>query len=246
MRVGVAGALGRLGRVAAAAVDAADDLHLAAAFARDGSGERLAERLGFGGDARIFDSLDDFYAAGMDVVLDATVYPVTVDVARTAVDGGISPVIGATGWTDEDVVSFQDACDEAAIGAMLIPNFSVGAVLMMKLSAEVVRLLPNVEIIEMHHAAKRDAPSGTAKLTAQRLHDAGGPAHVPIHSVRLPGLVAHQEVIFGGLGETLTIRHDSLARESFAAGMLLAIRSVRSHPGLTVGLESLLFPEAQR
>jgi 4-hydroxy-tetrahydrodipicolinate reductase len=246
MRVGVAGALGRLGRVAAAAIDAADDLHLAAAFARDGSGERLAERLGFGGDARIFDSLDDFYAAGMDVVLDATVYPVTVDVARTAVDGGISPVIGATGWTDEDVVSFQDACDEAAIGAMLIPNFSVGAVLMMKLSAEVVRLLPNVEIIEMHHAAKRDAPSGTAKLTAQRLHDAGGPAHVPIHSVRLPGLVAHQEVIFGGLGETLTIRHDSLARESFAAGMLLAIRSVRSHPGLTVGLESLLFPEAQR
>jgi 4-hydroxy-tetrahydrodipicolinate reductase len=246
MRVGVAGALGRLGRVASAAIDAADDLHLAAAFARDGAGERLSDRIGCGGDARIFDTLEAFYAAGMDVVVDTTVYPVTVDVAREAIDAGVSPVIGATGWTDEDIVSFEDACDEAEIGAMLVPNFSVGAVLMMKLSAQVVKFIPDVEIIEMHHAGKRDAPSGTSKLTAQRLREAGGPQHVPIHSVRLPGLVAHQEVIFGGLGETLTIRHDSLARESFAAGILLAVRSVRSHPGLTVGLESLLFPEAQR
>jgi 4-hydroxy-tetrahydrodipicolinate reductase len=246
MRVGVAGALGRLGRVASAAIDAADDLHLAAAFARDGAGELLSERLGFGGEALIFDSLDEFYAAGMDVVVDATVYPVTIDVAREAIDAGVSPVIGATGWTDEDVVVLADACDEANIGAMLVPNFSLGAVLMMKLSTQVVKFMPNVEIIELHHDGKRDAPSGTAKLTAQRIREAGGPAHVPIHSVRLPGLVAHQEVIFGGLGETLTIRHDSLARESYAAGILLAVRSVRSHPGLTVGLESLLFPEAQR
>jgi len=244
MRVGVAGALGRLGRVASAAIDAADDLHLAAAFARDGVGERLADRVGFGGDAVIFDDLEAFYAAGMDVVVDCTVYPVTVDVAREALDAGVSPVIGATGWMEEDVLSFADACDEANVGAMLVPNFSIGAVLMMKLSALVAPFIPQVEIIELHHDGKRDAPSGTAKLTATRIREAGGRHDVPIHSVRLPGLVAHQEVIFGQLGETLTIRHDSLARESFAPGILLAVRNVRSHPGLTVGLESLLFPEA--
>lgn len=244
MRVGVAGALGRLGRVASAAIDAADDLHLAAAFARDGAGERLADRLGFGGDALIYDDLGAFYGAGMDVVVDCTVYPVSLDVAREAVDAGVSPVIGATGWAEEDVISFEDDCDEAEIGAMLVPNFSVGAVLMMKMSALVAPFINGVEIIEMHHDGKRDAPSGTAKLTAARIREAGGRHDVPIHSVRLPGLVAHQEVIFGQLGETLTIRHDSLARESFAPGILLAVRYVRAHPGLTVGLESLLFPEA--
>jgi 4-hydroxy-tetrahydrodipicolinate reductase len=245
MRVGVAGALGRLGRVASAAIDAADDLHLAAGFARSGAGDRIADRLGFGGDARIFDALEDFYGAGMDVVVDCTVYPVTIDVTRSAIDLGVSPVIGATGWTDEDVVVLQDACDEANIGAMLVPNFSVGAVLMMKFAAQAAKVMPHAEIIELHHDGKRDAPSGTSKLTAQRMREAGGLRDVPIHSVRLPGLVAHQEVIFGGVGETLTIRHDSLARESFAAGILLATRAVRSHPGLTVGLDSLLFPEAQ-
>jgi 4-hydroxy-tetrahydrodipicolinate reductase len=244
MRVGVAGALGRLGRVASAAIDAADDLHLAAAFARSGAGERLADRIGCGGEALLFDDLDAFYEVPMDVVVDCTVYPVTLDVARGALDAGVSPIVGATGWTAEDVVAFEDACDEANLGAMLVPNFSVGAVLMMKLSAQVAPFIPHAEIIELHHDGKRDAPSGTAKLTAQRIREAGGPATVPIHSVRLPGLVAHQEVIFGQLGETLTIRHDSLARESFAPGILLAVRNVRSHPGLTVGLESLLFPEA--
>jgi 4-hydroxy-tetrahydrodipicolinate reductase len=232
LRVGVAGALGRLGRVAAAAITAADDLHLVARFAR------RAEP-----DERIFDTLEAFYGVGMDVVVDCTVYPISLDVARTALESGVSPVIGATGWTEEDVIAFADACDEAELGAMLVPNFSVGAVLMMRLSAEVAKFIPQVEIIELHHDGKRDAPSGTSKLTAQRIRDAGGRADVPIHSVRLPGLVAHQEVIFGGLGETLTIRHDSLARESFAAGIVQAARYVRSHPGLTVGLEPILFPE---
>jgi 4-hydroxy-tetrahydrodipicolinate reductase len=232
VRVGVAGALGRLGRVASAAIAAADDLHLVARFARHADP-----------DQRIYDTLEAFYGVAMEVVVDCTVYPLTLDVARTALESGVSPVIGATGWTDEDITSFADACDEAELGAMLVPNFSVGAVLMMKLSAEVAKFMPNVEIIELHHDGKRDAPSGTSKLTAQRIHAAGGRANVPIHSVRLPGLVAHQEVIFGGLGETLTIRHDSLARESFAAGIVQAVRYVRSHPGLTVGLESVLFPE---
>jgi 4-hydroxy-tetrahydrodipicolinate reductase len=103
--------------------------------------------------------------------------------------------------------------------------------------------MPHVEIIELHHEAKKDAPSGTAKLTARRIADAGGPQNVPIHSVRLPGLVAHQEVLFGGLGETLTIRHDSLSRDSFGPGIVLAVRNVRKQSGLTIGLEALLFPE---
>lgn len=245
VRVGVAGALGRLGRVASAAIDAADDLHLAAAFARSGAGERLARRIGFGGEAEIFDTLEAFYGTGMDVVVDCTIYPVSIDVARTALDFGVSPVIGATGWTEEDIISLADECDEEEIGAMLVPNFSLGAVLMIRLAAEVAKVIPAVEIIEMHHDAKRDAPSGTAKLTAQRIREAGGRHDVPIHSVRLPGLVAHQEVIFGELGETLTIRHDTVAREAFAAGILQAVRYVRSHPGLTVGLEPVLFPEAE-
>ncbi len=244
MRVGVAGALGRLGRVASAAISAAEDLRLVAAFGRDGAGERLADRIGCGGDVRISDTLEAFYATGMDVVVDCTVYPVTIDVARGAIDNGVSPVIGATGWTDEDVVVLADDCDEQGVGAMLVPNFSVGAVLMMKLAAEAGRVMPHVEIIELHHQTKRDAPSGTAKLTARRIAEAGGPKDVPIHSVRLPGLVAHQEVIFGGDGETLTIRHDSLSRDSFGPGIVLAARNVRRQPGLTIGLESLLFAEA--
>jgi 4-hydroxy-tetrahydrodipicolinate reductase len=230
VRVGVAGALGRLGRVASAAILAADDLDLVATFGRGGAG--------------VYDTLEAFYAVGMDVVVDCTVYPVSLDVARTAVDNGVSPVIGATGWTDEDIVAFADDCDEQGVGAMLVPNFSVGAVLMVRLAAEAARVMPHVEIVELHHEAKRDAPSGTAKLTARRIAEAGGPKNVPIHSVRLPGLVAHQEVLFGGDGETLTIRHDSLSRECFGPGIVLAVRNVRRRPGLTIGLESLLFPEA--
>ena len=218
-------------------------MELVAAFARTGAGERLSDRIAGGPEARIFDDLEAFYGVGMDVVLDCTVYPISTDVVRTALDNGVAPVIGATGWTDEDLVSLADACDVANLGAMLVPNFSLGAVLMMRLAVEASRVFPKMEIIEMHHDAKRDAPSGTAKLTAQRIAEASGRKDVPIHSVRLPGLVAHQEVIFGGEGETLTIRHDSLSRESFAPGMLLAIRNVRRQTGLTVGLEAVLFGE---
>jgi 4-hydroxy-tetrahydrodipicolinate reductase len=244
VRVGVAGALGRLGRVASAAIDAADGLDLVAAFDRDFAGDRLADRIGCGGDARIFDTLEPFYAVGMDVVVDCTVYPVTLDVARDAVGNGISPVIAATGRTDADITALEVLCAKAGVGGMLVPNFSLGAVLMMKLSAEAAKVMPAVEIIELHHEAKQDAPSGTAKLTARRITEAGGPRDVPIHSVRLPGYVAHQEVLFGGLGETLTIRHDSLSRDSFGPGIVLAVRNVRKQPGLTIGLESLVFPEA--
>lgn len=243
MRVGVAGALGRLGRVASAAVDAADGLDLVAAFDRDFAGELLAEHIGCGGQARIHERLDAFYAVGMEAVVDCTVYPVTVDVAHAAIAHGVSPVIAATGRSDADIVALAEDCEAHGVPGMLVPNFSVGAVLMMKLVVEAAAVMPHVEIIELHHEAKQDAPSGTAKLTARRIADAGGPKDVAIHSVRLPGLVAHQEVIFGGLGETLTIRHDSLSRDSFGPGIVLAVRNVRKRSGLTIGLESLLFPE---
>lgn len=231
LRVGVAGALGRLGRVACAAVDAADDMHVAAAFAR-----RAGERVGA---VETDDDLDAFVARGLDVVVDCTVYPLTVDVVRAALDAGLPAVIGATGWTDEDVVVLSDRCDEAGVPALLVPNFSLGAVLMMRFAAQAARVFPRAEIVELHHDAKRDAPSGTAELTARRIHEAGAPLP-PIHSVRLPGLVAHQETIFGGTGETLTLRHDSLARESFGPGIVAAVRTVRAQRGLVIGLDGLI------
>jgi 4-hydroxy-tetrahydrodipicolinate reductase len=220
LRVGIAGAHGRLGVVACAAIDAADDLTVAATHARG-------------------DDLAAFLAAGLDVVLDCTIYPATVEITRSAIAAGIPVVIGATGWTADDVQALREQCDAAGIGAMLVPNFSLGAVLMMRFAAQAARVFPNAEIIELHHDKKRDAPSGTAALTAQRIVDAGAP-RPPIHSVRLPGLVAHQETIFGGVGETLTIRHDSLARESFARGMVAAVRAVPAQRGLVIGMDALV------
>jgi 4-hydroxy-tetrahydrodipicolinate reductase len=231
LRVGVAGALGRLGRVACAAIDAAEDMSLAAAFARR-PGERVHG-------VETDDDLSTFFARGLDVAVDCTVYPTTLAVAGGALDARVPVVIGATGWTDEDLLAFSDRCDAAGVPAMFVPNFSFGAVLMMRFAGQAARVFPRAEIVELHHDAKRDAPSGTAKLTARRIHEAGAPLP-PIHSVRLPGLVAHQETIFGGTGETLTLRHDSLARESFGPGILAAVRSVPSLRGLTIGLDSIV------
>jgi 4-hydroxy-tetrahydrodipicolinate reductase len=185
------------------------------------------------------DDLRAFTAAGLDVVVDCTVYPVTLEVARSAVEARIPVVIGATGWTDADLDDLASRCERFGVPAMYVPNFSFGAVLMMRFAAQAARVMPRAEIIELHHDAKRDAPSGTAKLTAQRIHDAGAPLP-PIHSVRLPGLVAHQETFFGGTGETLTIRHDSLSRESFGPGIVAAVRAVREQRGLVVGLDGIV------
>jgi 4-hydroxy-tetrahydrodipicolinate reductase len=240
LRVGVAGALGRLGRVACTAIEAADGLRLSAAFARR-PGVRLGDEIaGVSGDVVTDDELGAFFARGLDVVVDCTVYPATVDVARGALDARVSPVIGASGWSDEDLLVLAARCEESGVPGMFVPNFSFGAVLMMRFAVEAARVLPHAEIVELHHETKRDAPSGTAKLTARRMHEEGGAPRPPIHSVRLPGLVAHQEVIFGGLGETLTIRHDSLARESFGPGIVAAVRAVRSQRGLVIGLDAVI------
>jgi 4-hydroxy-tetrahydrodipicolinate reductase len=231
-----------MGREVCSAVSAASDLELVGGFARTHAGEDLAAVLGLASPSgKLFDDVAHLYDAALpDVVVDFTVYPVTVDVAREAVERKISPVIGATGWTDEDEVSFESMCDEYGVGAAIVPNFAIGAVLMMRFAAEAARFFPTAEIVELHHDGKLDAPSGTAKLTARRIAEATGRHEVPIHSVRLRGLVAHQDVLLGGDGEVLTIRHDSLSRASFMTGVLLAVRGVRARRSLAIGLEAFM------
>jgi 4-hydroxy-tetrahydrodipicolinate reductase len=226
-----------MGSVVCAAIDQTEDLELVGGFDRLRTGEALQGVLGLTGPGGfLHDDVAALYdVAKPDVVVDFTLYPVTLDVAREAIERGISPVIGATGWTEEDRLVFADRCDELDIGGALVPNFAIGAVLMMRFAAQAATFFPTAEIVELHHDRKLDKPSGTAKLTAERMGK-----EVPIHSVRLRGLVAHQEVLFGGEGETLTIRHDSLSRESFMGGVLTAVRGVRERKGLILGLDSFL------
>jgi 4-hydroxy-tetrahydrodipicolinate reductase len=166
---------------------------------------------------------------GADAMVDFTRPDAVLENVRAAVAAGVPCVVGTTGW---DPAQVQDA----SVAVFYAPNFAIGAALMMRFAAEASRHLERAEIVELHHAAKLDAPSGTAKLTAERM--GGG---VPIHSVRLPGLLAHQEVLLGGTGEVLTIRHDATSREAYAPGLLLALeRLPELPPGLTVGLDSLL------
>jgi 4-hydroxy-tetrahydrodipicolinate reductase len=151
---------------------------------------------------------------------------------RATIDRGIPAVVGTSGWDPEAVAALAK---ERGVALLVVPNFAIGAVLMMRLAEEAAKYLPQAEVVELHNEAKKDAPSGTAKATAERL---GG---APIHSVRLPGLVAHQEVLLGGDGQLLTIRHDAFSREAYVPGVLLALERLPSlPPGLTVGLEALL------
>lgn len=194
-----------------------------------------------------------------DVVVDFTTPAVVFENAKTVLQHGSHLVIGTTGLTAEQRNTLHEMALDAQLGVLVAPNFSLGAIMMMQAAAQIARYLPNVEIIELHHNQKHDAPSGTAKLTAEKiaasrkekpqedltresLPGARGALldNIRIHSVRLPGYVAHQEVIFGGLGETLTIRHDSLHRESFMPGVMLAVKKVGKYPGLTYGLEHYL------
>jgi 4-hydroxy-tetrahydrodipicolinate reductase len=151
-------------------------------------------------------------------------------------DAGIPCIVGTSGLGADDLAALDARAKEKGVACFVAPNFALGAALMMRFAGEAAEHFPKAEIVELHHEAKLDAPSGTAKATADRL-----PGEVPIHSVRLPGLLAHQEVIFGGLGQTLTIRHDTISREAFVPGVLLAIQRLPTlPPGVTVGLEKLL------
>lgn len=216
IRVAVAGAAGRMGTAVCEAVEGADGLTLAGR-ADPALGTSVADVLG---DA--------------DVLVDFTQPESALPNAREAVAAGVHVVIGTTGFDLDDLAGLSGA------NVLVAPNFAIGAVLMMRFAAEAAALMPSAEIVELHHDKKLDAPSGTAARTAELMKDSSG-NDVPIHSVRLPGLVAHQEVIFGGTGETLTIRHDALDRSSFMPGVLLAIRRVAGLPtSPVVGLENLL------
>jgi 4-hydroxy-tetrahydrodipicolinate reductase len=222
IRVAVAGAAGRMGQAVCAAVEGADDM-LLTGRADPALNTTLTEVLG---DA--------------DVVVDFTRPDVALANALECLRAGVHVVIGTTGF---DLEELRRACAaEPRAKALVAPNFAIGAVLLMRFAAEAARHMAKAEIVELHHDRKLDAPSGTAARTAMLMAAASGGPEPPIHSVRLPGLVAHQEVILGDLGQTLTIRHDSIDRESFMPGVLLAVRRIAQLPeSPTVGLEHLLF-----
>jgi len=244
VKVAVLGAAGRMGSATCAAVEAADDLEL---VARMGSGDPLT-------------ALTD---AGAEVAVDLTRPDAVMANLQFCVEHGIHAVVGTSGFDDDRLARLRGWLEDApGVGVLVAPNFAVGAVLMMRFAEQAARFFESVEIVELHHPDKADAPSGTARRTAEVVatarRDAGlGPMPdatatalagargaqvdgVPVHSVRARGLVAHQEVILGTTGETLTIRHDSYDRQSFMPGVLLGIREIGSRPGLTVGLDALL------
>jgi 4-hydroxy-tetrahydrodipicolinate reductase len=219
IRVAVAGAAGRMGSTVCEAVESAEDMELVA---------RADPALGT--------TLGDVLSAAPDVLVDFTIPTTALANAREAVAAGIHVVIGTTGFDESELEDLRGA----KANVFVAPNFAIGAVLMMRFAVEAFRHMAKAEIIELHHDGKVDAPSGTAARTAALMRDAGG-REVPVHSVRLPGLVAHQEVILGDVGQTLTIRHDSIDRVSFMPGVLLAVRRVAGlTESPTVGLEHLL------
>ena len=218
IRVAVSGAAGRMGRTVCAAVEGADDMELTGR-ADPALDVALADVLG-----------------GAEVVVDFTRPDTALANARACLDAGVHCVMGTSG------AEFTELEGHGGANLFFAPNFAIGAVLMIEAARLAAPHMPECEIVELHHDGKLDAPSGTAAHTATRIEEAGGNVHEPIHSVRLPGLVAHQEVIFGGLGQTLSIRHDSIARESFMPGVLLAVRRVgQLERSPTIGLEQLLF-----
>jgi 4-hydroxy-tetrahydrodipicolinate reductase len=219
-KVAVSGAAGRMGATVVNAVESADDLTLSGK-----ADPALKAPLGA--------VLED-----ADVVVDFSVPDTALANVKECLAAGVHVVVGTTGF---DLDAARGAAEASAANCFVAPNFAIGAVLMMVVSQTIARHMPDAEIIELHHDKKLDAPSGTAARTAELIDAAGGKVREPIHSVRLPGLVAHQEVIFGGLGQTLSIRHDSIDRWSFMPGVLLAVRKVPTLPDhFTVGLEKLL------
>ena len=222
IRVGVAGAAGRMGATVCGAVEDAEGMELT---------------------GRADPALDTELAAilpGVDVVVEFTTPDTSLENSIACLEAGVHVVVGATGF---DLEKLRDAAENSGTKAncFVAPNFAIGAVLLMELSQKAARHMPECEIIELHHDRKLDAPSGTAKRTEELISAAGGNVHQPIHSVRLPGLVAHQEVLFGGTGQTLSIRHDSIDRSSFMPGVVLAVRKVgQLEDRFTVGLEKLL------
>jgi 4-hydroxy-tetrahydrodipicolinate reductase len=243
IKVAVLGAKGRMGSEVVKAVQAAHDLELVAAL-------------------DLGDSLEVLVASGVEVVVDFTTPDSVMSNLEFLAKNNIHAVVGTTGFDEARIIVLKEMLKVSTSGVLIAPNFAIGAVLMMEFATKAAQYFESAEIIELHHPNKVDAPSGTATRTAELMSKARKEAgltsmpdatttsldgargatvgDVPVHSVRLRGLVAHQEVILGGLGETLTIRHDSLDRAGFMPGVLLGIRKVSSHPGLTFGLENFM------
>jgi 4-hydroxy-tetrahydrodipicolinate reductase len=220
IRVVVSGAAGRMGQAVCETVEGAGDTELSGR-ADPALGTELSEVLG-----------------EADVVVDFTQPDTALANAEACLAAGVHVVVGTTGF---DLDALEAAAEASEANAFVAPNFAIGAVLLMEVAQKIAPHMPECEIVELHHDQKLDAPSGTAKRTAELIAAAGGNVHEPIHSVRLPGLVAHQEVVFGGQGQTLSLRHDSIDRHSFMPGVLLAVQKIASLPDrFTVGLEKLL------
>ena len=226
-RVMVTGANGRMGRQVVQAVTDAPDMELVAQADPDLVPDG----------ATLFLSVDEaITAAKPDVAVDFTVPDAAFGTVSACLSAGVHCVVGTTGMTDAQMAELTSLAESGPANLIVAANFAVGAVLMMRFAEEASRFMESAEIVELHHSGKIDAPSGTAAHTAELMH-----GDVPIHSVRLPGMVAHQEVILGGLAETLSIRHDSLSRECFMPGVLMAVRAVPDRPGLTRGIAPLMF-----
>jgi 4-hydroxy-tetrahydrodipicolinate reductase len=179
---------------------------------------------------------EDADVAGLDAAIDFTQPDAAAGNVRAALEQGVPAIVGTSGLGGAELEELDALALERSLQLLVVPNFAIGAVLMMRFAEAAAEYLPRAEIVELHHEGKRDAPSGTARATAERL-----PGDVPVHSIRLPGLVAHQEVLLGGEGQLLTIRHDTLSREAFVPGVLLALEKLATlPPGLTVGLDGLL------
>ena len=260
IRVVVTGARGRMGTETMRAVLQQEDLLLVGGVDEPGAaGRSVAAITGLPVDLTLGrDLVEEIESKKPEVLVDFTTPDAVMGNLRTALKHKVACVVGTTGLRPADLEELSALCEKVETPAFVAPNFAIGAVLMMQFAAQAARHFGSAEIIELHHDKKKDAPSGTALRTAELMTKAegsllsGGEApgqpsprglgfeKIRLHSVRLPGLVAHQEVIFGGLGQTLTIRHDSISRESFMPGVLLAIRKVRGLRGLVVGLENIL------
>ena len=249
VRVAVAGATGKAGREMVRAVVRDQGFALTGAIALQGIGSDVGELIGLESGRTgvlVQGSLEEALQAGMkaDVLLDFTNPVAARKTIPAAVAAGIAPVVGTTGFDPAELNRFAEICHTAGLGGAFIANYSVGVMLMMRFAEEARRFMPHVEIIEMHHHTKLDAPSGTAVRTRARLERAMGDLAAPpvaVHSVRLPGLVAHQEVIFGGPGQVLTIRHDAPTREAYVPGVLMTCKWVLKHHEVAFDLEDVAY-----
>lgn len=243
-RVAIAGATGKVGRELVKAVLAAPDLTLTGATGRSAAGQDAGRFSGVeSAGVTIRATLEEALAsAEADVIIDFTVADVSRNYIRLALSRGIPVVSGTTGFSETDRAELAELAQQQGIGLAIVSNFALGVMLLNRFAEQASRYFPTAEITEMHHSTKVDAPSGTALRLQERTAAAGGlePATIPIHSMRLPGAVAHHEITFGGLGQLLTIRHDSLSRESFVPGVLLAVRRIRDCRGLITDLDQLL------